>query len=155
MPSGKAHLKFELVTLPLWTVGGAVVGVPWKELVIFTFSYVGASLLLSPDVDLADSAPARRWGVLRLLWLPYAYFFRHRGISHSILFGPLTRVLYLGFLAFLVWVALYLALGVKLGWRWPPSSFVAAFACGVYLSNLLHVLLDHLVSLWRHRNMRG
>ena len=151
MPSGKTHLKFELATLPLWAAGGAILGVPWRELVIFTFSYVGASLLLSPDIDLADSSPARRWGVLRLFWFPYAWLFRHRGLSHSVLFGPLTRVLYLAFLAFLAWIALYLAFGVRLGWHWPPPASVAAFACGVYLSNLLHVLLDRLVSRWRHR----
>ncbi len=155
MPSGKTHLKFELATLPLWTIGGAVLGVPWRELVIFTFSYVGASLLLSPDVDLANSAPARRWGALRLLWLPYARLFRHRGLSHSILFGPLTRVLYLGFLSFLVWCGLYLALGLRLGWRWPPPASAAAFACGVYLSNFLHVFLDRLVSRWRRRSRCG
>lgn len=154
MPSGKTHLKFELATLPLWTVGGAILGVPWRELVIFTFSYVGTSLLLSPDIDLVDSAPARRWGILRLFWLPYAHIFKHRGLSHSVLFGPLTRVLYLAFLIFLVWIILYLALGLRLGWHWPPPSSVAAIACGVYLSNFLHVLLDRLVSLWKHRSKR-
>jgi len=46
MPSGKTHLAFELATLPLWTAGGAIWGVQWNELVTFTLSYVGASLLL-------------------------------------------------------------------------------------------------------------
>lgn len=155
MPGGRTHLRFELATLPLWTIGGAVLGVPWGELVVFTLSYVGASLLLSPDVDLVDSVPARRWGALRVLWLPYARIFRHRGLSHSLLLGPVTRVLYLGLLAFSAWIALYLSLGIRIGWHWPPPRTVAAMASGVYLSNFLHVSLDRLASTWMRRRRRG
>ena len=149
MPSGKTHFKFELATLPLWSLGGAFLGVPWDELVVFTLSYAGASLLLNPDVDLPQSDVSQRWGPLRLLWWPYAKIFRHRGISHSILFGPLTRVVYLGILAAALWGALYLTLGVRVGWRLPPPKTVAAFFAGIYLSNFLHVLLDRLASAFR------
>lgn len=149
MPSGKVHLAFELVALPLWTFGGVFLGVEWDELVVFTAAYAGASLLLSPDLDLADSDVTRRWGLLRLLWWPYTKFFRHRGLSHSIVFGPLTRVLYLGFLAACIWGASYLALGLRVGWKLPPAKSVGAFFAGIYLSNLLHVFLDKLVSIFR------
>lgn len=153
MPSGRTHLRFELATLPLWTIGGAILRVPWEELVAFTLSYLGASLLLSPDLDLAGSAPARRWGPLRFLWRPYVWIFRHRGLSHSILLGPLTRLLYLGLLGFLVWIALYLAFGIRVGWHPPRPTLVAAVATGIYFSNFLHVLLDRIVSWWK-RHMR-
>ncbi len=146
MPSGKVHLSFELATLPLWTTAGVFLGVGWDELVVFTAAYAGASLLLSPDLDLADSDASRRWGPLRILWWPYTVAFKHRGLSHSLVFGPLTRVLYLGFLAACVWAALYLALGLRVGWRLPPPGPVIAFLIGIYLTNLLHVLLDRLGS---------
>ncbi len=147
MPSGRVHLTFELATLPLWTAGGVFLGVGWDELVVFTASYAGSSLLLSPDLDLAESDATRRWGPLRLLWWPYTAAFKHRGLSHSILLGPLTRVLYLGLLAACAWGALYLAFGLRVGWRPPPARAVAAFLAGIYLSNLLHVLLDRIASV--------
>lgn len=154
MPSGSTHLKFETATLPIWTLGGAMLGVPWEELVIFTLSYVGASLFLSPDLDLEKSDPARRWGALRVLWTPYSRVFKHRGLSHSILFGPLTRVLYLAALGALVWGVLHLLFGVRGGWDMPELSFAGAAMAGVYLSNFLHVVLDHVVSSWEGRRLR-
>ncbi|MGY4706823.1 DUF2227 family putative metal-binding protein [Candidatus Bipolaricaulota sp. J31] len=146
MPSGKVHLAFELATLPLWTTAGVFLGVGWDEIVVFTAAYAGASLLLSPDLDLAESVVTRRWGPLRILWWPYTAAFKHRGLSHSIVFGPLTRVLYLGFLAACVWAALYLGLGLRVGWQLPPPGSVLAFFTGIYLTNLLHVVLDRLGS---------
>ena len=151
MPSGSTHLKFEIATLPIWTFGGAILGVPWEELVIFTLSYVAASLFLSPDLDLERSDTARRWGALRILWIPYSKVFKHRGLSHSILFGPLTRVLYLAALGAAAWGILYLLFGIRGGWRMPKLSYAGAALAGVYLSNFLHVALDHVVSYWKRR----
>ena len=47
-------------------------------------------------MDLANKIKFRSWrGILTLPFRGYALFFRHRGISHSFLFGTLTRVLWL------------------------------------------------------------
>ena len=148
MPKGRVHLAFELTTLPLWSLGGAVAGVPWEELVIFTLSYVGTSLFLSPDLDLPHSDVTRRWLFLRYLWYPYSRIFRHRGLSHSLLFGPLTRLLYLGAWAALCWAVAHLSFGVR--WGWPPPTLpqVGAFLGGIYWANFLHVFLDRVVSSW-------
>ena len=58
-------------------------------------SFVFATLFLSPDLDIYYSSPTKNWGILRLLWLPYSLFFKHRGISHSLFFSTLTRIIYL------------------------------------------------------------
>ena len=148
MPSGRVHLTVELALLPGWVAAGAWLGVGERELTAFTLSYTCASLLLSPDLDLARSAPARRWGALRILWTPYALLFRHRGLSHSLLLGPLTRLLYLGGLAALTLLALHYLAGVPLPHQvpgWLPGPVLA----GVYLSHFLHVGLDRLADLKR------
>ena len=151
MPTGKVHLAFELATLPGWVLAGGLAGVGHTSLTIFSLSYVGASLFLSPDLDLARSDPSRRWGPLRFLWAPYAALFRHRGISHSLL-GPLTRLLYLAALSSLVFLPLHFLAGVPLPSRF-PSEVIPPVLVGVYLPHLLHVGLDRLVALRRRRSL--
>jgi len=145
MPTGKVHLAFELAALPGWVLAGGMAGVGHTPLTVFSLSYVAASLLLSPDLDLARSDPNRRWGCLRFLWTPYAALFRHRGISHSFL-GPLTRLLHLAALSALVFLPLHFLAGVPLPGRFPPCVILPVLA-GVYLPHLLHVGLDRLVAL--------
>lgn len=137
------HLSLELATLPGWVVGGAALQVPEGPLVVFSLAYVAASLFLSPDLDLARSGPNRRWGGLRWLWFPYAWLFRHRGLSHSLLFGPLTRLCYLALLALLLFLPLHFLLEVPFPQHF-PSQLLAPVLAGVYLSHLLHVGLDWL-----------
>ncbi len=57
------------------------------------------TFLLSPDIDLDKSRPSKRWGPLGVLWWPYRLLHPHRGASHSWVYGPLSRLLYLGGLA--------------------------------------------------------
>ena len=147
MPTGKVHLAFEFATLPGWVLAGGMAGVGHTPLTIFSLSYVAASLLLSPDLDLARSDPNRRWGALRFLWAPYAALFRHRGISHSLL-GPLTRILYLIALSALAFLPLHFLAGVPLPSSF-PSEVIPPVLVGVYLPHLLHVGLDRLVALRR------
>ena len=57
-------------------------------------AYLASGLLFSPDLDLR-SAPYRRWRKLRWIWIPYQKLVPHRSwISHSLVLGPLLRVLY-------------------------------------------------------------
>ncbi|WP_243095591.1 DUF2227 family putative metal-binding protein [Thermus thalpophilus] len=60
--------------------------------------FVG-TLFLSPDIDLPESRPSRRWGPLSALWAPYRLLHPHRGASHSWVYGPLSRLAYLALLA--------------------------------------------------------
>jgi uncharacterized metal-binding protein len=58
-------------------------------------SYLGATFLLSPDLDLNHSIPTRNWGILKFIWMGYPRIFRHRGKSHSLFFSSLTKIVYL------------------------------------------------------------
>lgn len=120
------------------------------ELVVFAGSYLFSSLLLSPDLDLHKNAARRRWGPLGFLWAPYSKMFKHRGLSHSLVLGPLTRLLYLGLVLAGVIAGLSYLWGLTLPEEaisfWENRRLLLALGVGLYLPNVLHVLLDRGVS---------
>jgi uncharacterized metal-binding protein len=141
LPSGRVHEVVNLIALPptLYALPDG-----WSKLA-FAAGYLVGTFWLTPDLDLATSRPARRWGLLRLLWLPYAWLFPHRGISHRPLLGALTRLLYLAALGGLGLWALD-----RLGYHWQPSFTLGrgwlSFFAGLLLADGLHLLLDALTA---------
>ncbi len=137
MPSGRVHETVNLLVLPptLYWLPETLTKVP------FAAGYLVGTFWLTPDLDLTTSRPARRWGLLRFLWLPYAWLFRHRGLSHRPLLGAFTRVLYLAALA-----GLGLWLLDSFGYRWQPELNLGrhwlSFFAGLLLADALHLLLD-------------
>ncbi len=95
---------------------------------------------LSPDLDL-KSRPWRRWGILRVLWIPYMRMIpRHRHwMSHGIGVGSALRLLYLA-----CWVAPLWLLPEVRGIHWAGLSVpnVLAFLAGVEVSAINHLVLD-------------
>jgi uncharacterized metal-binding protein len=155
MPSGKVHLAAEMALLSvLSAVGVGMVlrsGLHAVPLATFLGSFLFSSLLLSPDLDLARSDAARRWGIARVLWIPYAKVFRHRRTSHRPLLGPLTRIAYLTILAVAAAALLQWAIGGDLAVVWPGWPVAGAAALGLYLPNLVHILLDRVAPTRRRR----
>ncbi len=158
MPSGKTHAVVEMALLPALGAAYYVALQPGTvELAVFAGAYLFSSLWLSPDLDLHKNAARRRWGPLGFLWTPYSKVFKHRGLSHSLVLGPLTRLVYLG----LVLAAVIAGLSYLWGLALPPAEKAAAFwqnrevlwalGAGLYLPNVLHVLLDRGVSALRPR----
>jgi len=86
MVSGKNHDRAILFTSPI--VG--IIGVSYSlELgIIAASAHLLGGLYLSPDLDL-KSKPFKRWGVLRVLWLPYQKLIPcHRHwLSHGVIVG--------------------------------------------------------------------
>jgi len=156
MPSGRTHLRVEIALLVVcWmplAVWLRVEGwIETNEIISFVIAYAFSSLFLSPDLDLHTSRPYLRWGVLRWLWAPYAFVFKHRQLSHHLLLGPLSRIAYLAVLV-LGGAFLYLAFARR---AVPdlalPVGILVGIGCGLYVPNLAHVLLDRLRSPRRHR----
>jgi uncharacterized metal-binding protein len=160
MPSGKTHLRIELFVLPLCVAllfaaeSYKVITVSWEEMAIFAGAYLFSSLMLSPDLDLRHNRSRRRWGPLGFLWIPYTKIFKHRGVSHSLIFGTLTRLGYLGLIALLI------ALGLSYFNVWAiPFDALRTFSidlklfsfllAGLWLPNILHTLTDHVHSALR------
>lgn len=146
MPSGRTHLAIEAGFLaPLAGAGGALVvrgTIAFAPFAAFLAGYLFSMIFLSPDLDLEHSHAMRRWGPLGILWRPYAALFRHRGASHHLILGPLSRLLYLGALC-IAGLATAHAIGGG-GWVVPGWSLgtVAAGLGGAYIPNALHILAD-------------
>ncbi|MFC2095477.1 metal-binding protein [Candidatus Bipolaricaulota bacterium] len=158
MPSGKTHLKVELVLLVPWAALAALL--VWREWIAISQailalgSYVFSMFMLSPDLDLTNSAAFDRWGALRWIWLPYAWVFRHRQTSHHPLLGPLTRILYICVLL----LAGTLITQVITGNTGPQLrlsvGMVLPICVGLYLPNLEHIVADRMSTSRRRKRRR-
>lgn len=152
MPSGKTHAQFELLALPVIWIGFYY----WNTLSpleagIFSLAYLFSSRFLSPDLDLKANSARKRWGPLGFIWGPYARAFKHRGASHSLVVGPLTRLVYLAMIFGLVAVGLsYIGLALPAtAPEWVTPRTIGVVVAGLYTPNVLHVLLDRVVSAVR------
>ncbi|MCK4356049.1 DUF2227 family putative metal-binding protein [Candidatus Bipolaricaulota bacterium] len=155
MPSGRTHLKIEMIGLLIGAIAVAVLVVEGRIDAwlggVFLSAYLFSSLFLSPDLDLHNSRATKRWGIARAFWLPYSWVFRHRAVSHHLLFGPLTRIAYLGGILLLILWGIGLFTGRSLRPALPSWSIFLAALCGLYLPNQIHIVVDRLVSFHRHR----
>ncbi|MFC6750827.1 metal-binding protein [Deinococcus aquaticus] len=153
MPSGRVH---NLINIAAYSVLAAatlvasrqeLVSVTSVQALNFTLAYAAGTFLLSPDLDLAEGRvdSKRHWGILGVLWVPYGMMFSHRGLSHTWILGPLTRLAYLAVMvALVVGLLSYVVPTLKL----PALSgsldvaVLAPFALGYYLSQWLHLIAD-------------
>jgi uncharacterized metal-binding protein len=141
MASGKNHDRSILFTSPVVAI---VVGSHSLELgIVAASAHLLGGLYLSPDLDL-KSIPFKRWGVLRVLWLPYQKLIPcHRHwLSHGVIVGSVVRLLYLAALLLPMWFIFPGLQQVKWMITWEKAI---AFWVGVELSALNHLLLDGLI----------
>jgi len=159
MPSGKTHTRIDLLML-IVLIG--VASYFWDPLTdyfgrdefveyggVFVVAYMFGTFLLSPDMDLNTSDPMKNWGVLRLLWRPYAQLFKHRGFSHVPILGTLTRIVYI---LLLVYVLCAVANALfDMGWELSIDKLkdidkktVLWGVCGLCLPDLFHIVADRM-----------
>jgi uncharacterized metal-binding protein len=160
MPSGRTH---EAINLTLLGLGGAFYlaqgGSPEEPRALaFLLGYLASTFLLSPDLDLAEKGVRAqgRWGVLGALWRPYGWLFRHRGLSHTWILGPLTRLGYLLLLLFLLYgllkgVAAFMGASLALALPPLPKEVLLCGLLGYYLSQWLHLVAD---GIWPDHDLR-
>ncbi len=165
MPAGRVHEALNLALLgggalayALWLGEEAFRGFQDPRVLAFGVGYLLGTFWLSPDLDLAERGvrSLRYWGPLGVLWRPYGWLFRHRGLSHTWVLGPLTRVGYLlGLLWFLGFLLQNLARALGLD---PPAlaltlswDLVGPGLLGYYLSQWLHLVLD---GVWPDHDFR-
>jgi uncharacterized metal-binding protein len=121
---------------------------PMGLVLIGAGAFAYGTLFMSPDVDLTYNV---KWGSVRgILSFPfrtYAKVFAHRGLSHSILFGTLTRVIWLGMYVFAALLIVYQVVPTKktlmafyLSYKLP---LIASFA-GLFLADACHIIVDKL-----------
>ena len=104
---------------------------------------------LSPDIDLPQSLPSRRWGFLHPMWRWYRSNHKHRGRSHFPLWGTFERLLYLSLFVApsAVFVGLQApddVLSILRVWRLNGGlNLCAAAVGGVELAALWHLICDY------------
>jgi uncharacterized metal-binding protein len=140
MASGRNHDRSILFATPI--IG--IIGVSHSlELgIIAASAHLLGGLYLSPDLDLR-SAPYKRWGWLRWIWIPYQRFIPHRSpLSHAPVIGSLIRLAYLSLWLSALWVIFPGLQQVEWMITWQKAI---TFLVGVELSALNHLLLDGLL----------
>ena len=143
MPEGKVHERFNLLLGGAFALAGTAVGLDWGHPFCSgaAAGYLVGTFLVTPDVDHYPryrTRPVQGWGRLGFIWVFYGLLFRHRGLSHNWLLGPLTRVVYLSPLLLLLGLLLE-----RLGLMPPPGALWGGLA-GYYLSQWLHLWLDRI-----------
>lgn len=157
MANRKGHLKVHaFMVLPIFFILLRATKLPLIEIAAILCGYLVAEKLLSPDLDLYHSRASEHWGYLKPIWKPYAYFFKHRGLSHHLIWGAVSRITYLIVLfALLSLVSVqisYLA-GFEtkqdqetLDFSALPVRFFLWVSVGIGLGNMVHIILDRTLS---------
>jgi len=169
MPAGHTHTTINLAAIPIVSLviyQQHVVELP--VLVSGCVAFALATFFMSPDLDLFNSNPTDHWGILKYIWLPYSKVFHHRGISHSLLFGSLTRIIYLSLVGIIFTCAYWLIKEylhpmnmdaieskidqsknlykvLKSNWTLYHSYILATFA-GIWLADAHHIISDIIYS---------
>lgn len=161
MAKGRTHDGFNLFFGMVAT--GTLIGLGFDLFVwpSFLFGWLFATLVFSPDTDVM---PKKRTGILQFFLYPYSILFKHRGLSHGILTGTLTRVTYGilmgGLLVFVLSKMGYIKFGPEGYWLGLVAFVrgydysIPAYRCVTWLylglagADLCHISLDKISSLF-------
>ncbi len=159
MALGRTHDLINLTALPVFFYF-----LPKELYIPFGAGYLVGTFFLSPDIDLPNSKPTRRWKLLRCLWIPYQSLSRHRGISHMPVIGSLLRLAYL---IFIVIFAYFVLIGVLSVFDKSFSMVLASFnpfeflnelfrseeslyfVAGIVCADIVHILFDGISSFMK------
>lgn len=131
MPDYKTHELINMSALPIMLVVG-LDALPILVLLLFTIGYCFATFLVTPDLD-TNSRPYNRWKVFRILWWPYNKLFKHRGLSHHCVWGPVSLIGYCSLL--FAPVGLVCAL---------PTRALCTIVIGMVVAIEMHILADRI-----------
>jgi uncharacterized metal-binding protein len=187
MPGGAVHMRFNLTVGPVISLPvAAVAGLVLREQPLAAMAAAGVGVLIgtfgpNPDWDANSTLEEEgKWRAIPVVgrflyafvfWLraPYAALFRHRGISHIVLIGTLTRLIYLALmtvvlnLIYMGWIAVRVASGALppqalqtalpeggllwmavavLRWAQARPGLALGVLIGILVCDLIHQLLD-------------
>ncbi len=108
--------------------------------IVFIAGYYVGTDFITPDLDI-ESTAIKRWGPLKILWLPYKWLFFHGQSSHNIVYGAVVRILYISLIILGIY---YMLFGSLPSGSLFSSMCIYIFIIGIILANALHVILDFL-----------
>lgn len=113
---------------------------------LFSGSFLLSTLILNPDLDISHSVKLFSLrGLLTLPFRPYSYIFSHRGISHYPIIGTCTRIVYIGFFSFCIFLIIYGEIPTKKLITSLYEAYSTPFwvvLIGLIYADLCHILLD-------------
>lgn len=147
VPSGRTHNRINIIALFIILLSlfsllkKPVLPFPSsymenRRIIIFSLAYLFGTFFLSPDLDV-KSGPYNRWGVFKIIWLPYQ-FFGHRGILHHPVLGPVILTLTPAILLYFLLLLLNIDAGELPVWIWTSAL------SGIFISIEIHCLSDML-----------
>jgi len=154
MSKYKDHSRFNCALLPLLI--GAIVfsfNPPVKNIIYFSLAFLYGTFFMNPDLDLARKIKLLSLrGFLSIPFRSYSYVFKHRGISHSVLFGTITRVTWL----FLFILGVLYIIYKKSVTQKDLMLFLNAYKeilsyvfFGLFTADLSHLFLDKRLFNWK------
>ncbi len=174
MADGKTHAQSNLIAGLLMTGASVWIPLPIEQIIgIAVGSFLGG--IITPDLDIAYRTYEKNrvyrfnptlGGLWHLYWFPYGWLMRHRGLSHWLFLGTLTRAVYLILPFFLLYLYFFwwypLGCNQNAWWcmqnswmnltnsatapffRLPPAVYYA-FGAWV-IQDIVHILLDQVWS---------
>jgi len=170
LPGGKTHdllnIIFIVFVFAIIAVYNIVISFDQDKVLvafyIFIGSYIFSTFMLSPDLDLHKNRSKINWGILRWIWYPYSKIFKHRGISHSLIFGPITRIIYVYTMILLFQIA-YFYISSRdfddlnffiIDEDYLNTYNILSFILGIYLPSIIHTLSDRLYTSLKRKLRR-
>ncbi len=142
MPSYDTHRRFNytvlLIIAAVLYFKKLLIFEPMQFLVLGAGFFVGTEFI-TPDLDI-ESKAIKRWGIFRVIWIPYKILFKHGKSSHNIVYGAVVRLLYIGLIILGVYYLLFRA--IPFNTIFLPIDYVLIFITGIIIANALHVILD-------------
>ena len=164
MPSGRTHDRITFWGLPPLVGLTFLVSSNGGLTLMVAGAYLFSGLMFGPDLDI-HSVQYKRWGIIRGIWLPYRFVFKHRSFfSHGFLIGTILRLFYL---VTIVMVAAIIGVAISqliwgFDWNWQqfsrrllslittkyPQEAIAVII-GLELGAMSHAISDYLGSAWK------
>ncbi len=150
MASGRTHELINLAVLP-----PVVYYLSPNDLISFLGGYFVGTFLLSPDNDIYNSKPNKRWKILRFIWTPYTKIFKHRGISHIPIYGTVTKMLYLIGIVLIIFFILEILNILKVHNQNINIKSILlnpiflSFIIGLILAEIVHIFTDIIYSTFK------
>ncbi|SNQ62717.1 DUF2227 family putative metal-binding protein [Candidatus Methanoperedens nitratireducens] len=141
MPDYNTHRVFNYLTFLVISVLLFKLQVVITDMKLFLALGVGFYIgtdFITPDLDI-ESKAIKRWGRLKVIWLPYKWLFKHGQSSHNILYGAVVRIMYFSIIILGLYYLLFRSL--------PPETMISSvyvfiFLIGIITANALHIILD-------------
>lgn len=149
MSNYKTHVAFNLlVALPIATTGCYYIYSPHHlYLITFVSAFFYGTCFMNPDLDLIHQI--KLFSLRGALTLPFRFYskiFKHRGLSHSVLFGTITRIGWLSGVGLLLFYMIYQTFPTEKKFFYYLNSYKLYLIyglAGLVLADWCHLFLDY------------